>query len=62
MLTFRISRRNYISWRFYLNCPSNHKVQKELPNVNVLPLAGGADMGTSIGAAKFASSLLGTKQ
>ena len=44
---------------FSLNCPSNHKVQKQLPNVNVLPLAGGADMGTSIGAAKFASSLFG---
>lgn len=42
---------------FSLNCPSNYRMQKALPHVNVVPLAGGSDMGTSIGAAKFASSL-----
>ena len=42
---------------FSLNCPSNYRMQNVLPHVNVVPLAGGSDMGTSIGAAKFASSL-----
>jgi carbamoyltransferase len=48
----------HLTGGYSLNCPSNSQLQARLQSTSVVPLAGGSDMGLSIGAAKFAASLL----